>query len=446
MKQNKGQKETEEKKQVLVQAPLGMNDILPAEQKYWNFAIGQMEDLAKYFGYKKIVTPIIEYQDLFTRSIGRVTDIVEKEIFEIKQKRETKLALRPEFTAGIVRSYIENGMKNRAKPVRFYSFGPIFRYSKPQKGRFREFWQFNVEALGSCSAGQDVEVILLCWDIFEKLGLKNLTLQINSIGCPNCRPEYLSLLKEYYRPYRRRLCADCKRRFSKNPLRLLDCKEARCKEVADKAPQIIDYLCPDCHSHFKSVLEFLDELDISYVLNLRLVRGLDYYTKTVFEIFPGSLKDDKKSSQEIDKTALVGGGRYDDLVKLLRGKDTPACGAAAGVERIVYLMKLKGRKMPSPKLPQVFLAQVGELPKRKSLKIFEEFRINKIKVAEAFHKDSLISQLRMADGLAVKFVLILGQKEALEEKIIIREMKTGKQKIIPIKNVIKEVKRRLKKD
>jgi histidyl-tRNA synthetase len=207
---------------------------------------------------------------------------------------------------------------------------------------------------------------------------------------------------------------------------------------------MIDHLCKGCHNHFKSVLEFLEEFELPYQLNPYLVRGLDYYTKTVFEIFPGSLEDDKKSSQEINKTALLGGGRYDDLVKLLRGKDTPACGAAAGVERIVHLMKLKGKKIPSSKLPQVFLAQVGELAKRKSLKIFEEFRINKIKVSEALHQDSLIYQLRIADRLAVKFVLILGQKEALEEKIIIREMESGRQKIIPIKNVIKEIKKRLK--
>ncbi|PIZ56607.1 histidine--tRNA ligase [bacterium (Candidatus Torokbacteria) CG_4_10_14_0_2_um_filter_35_8] len=437
MKQNKGQKETEEKKQVLVQAPLGMNDILPAEQKYWNFAIGQMEDLAKYFGYKKIVTPIIEYQDLFTRSIGRVTDIVEKEIFEIKQKRETKLALRPEFTAGIVRSYIENGMKNRAKPVRFYSFGPIFRYSKPQKGRFREFWQFNVEALGSCSAGQDVEVILLCWDIFEKLGLKNLTLQINSIGCPNCRPEYLSLLKEYYRPYRRRLCADCKRRFSKNPLRLLDCKEARCKEVADKAPQIIDYLCPDCHSHFKSVLEFLDELDISYVLNLRLVRGLDYYTKTVFEIWP---------EKEGGNLSLGGGGRYDLLVEELGGDPTCACGFAIGLERIISELKNQRIDVKEERKPKVMLVQLGEIAKRKSLPLFEKLRKQGIRVLAIFGKDSVRGQLSVANKNKVTLALILGEKEALEGSIIIRDMQSGSQETVSQNRIVEEIKKRLKED
>jgi len=437
MKQNKGQKETEEKKQVLVQAPLGMNDILPAEQKYWNFAIGQMEDLAKYFGYKKIVTPIIEYQDLFTRSIGRVTDIVEKEIFEIKQKRETKLALRPEFTAGIVRSYIENGMKNRAKPVRFYSFGPIFRYSKPQKGRFREFWQFNVEALGSCSAGQDVEVILLCWDIFEKLGLKNLTLQINSIGCPNCRPEYLSLLKEYYRPYRRRLCADCKRRFSKNPLRLLDCKEARCKEVADKAPQIIDYLCPDCHSHFKSVLEFLDELDISYVLNLRLVRGLDYYTKTVFEIWP---------EKEGGNLSLGGGGRYDLLVEELGGDPTCACGFAIGLERIISELKNQHIDVKEERKPKVMLVQLGEIAKRKSLPLFEKLRKQGIRVLAIFGKDSVRGQLSVANKNKVTLALILGEKEALEGSIIIRDMQSGSQETVSQNRIVEEIKKRLKED
>jgi len=428
------------------QSPTGMHDLLGEDLEYFRKIENVCRDIADFYGFQRIETPILEETELFEKGTGFTTDIVQKQMFSFRTRGGDFLTLRPEGTPGIVRSYIQQGMQNLPKPVKFWYFGPFFRYERPQAQRFRQFYQFGFESLGVEKPVIDAQIIKIFYNILKELGFKDLTIELNSIGDSECRPEYKRILVKYLRSHQSNLCPDCRRRLRENPLRILDCKRERCQIIAGAAPQMIDRLCKECHNHFKSVLEFLEELELPYQLNPYLVRGLDYYTKTVFEIFPGSLEDDKKSSQEIDKTALVGGGRYDDLVKLLRGKDTPACGAAAGVERIVYLMKLKGRKMPSPKLPQVFLAQVGELPKRKSLKIFEEFRINKIKVAEAFHKDSLISQLRMADGLAVKFVLILGQKEALEEKIIIREMKTGKQKIIPIKNVIKEVKRRLKKD
>ncbi len=428
------------------QSPTGMHDLLGEDLEYFQKIEKACKDIAGFYGFQRIETPILEETGLFEKGTGFTTDIVQKQMFSLRTRGGDFLTLRPEGTPGIVRSYIQHGMQNLPKPVKIWYFGPFFRYERPQAGRFRQFYQFGFESLGAEDPVVDAQIIQIFYNILEELGFKDLTIEINSIGDSECRPEYKRVLTKYLKSNQSSLCPDCRRRLKENPLRILDCKREKCQIIAGAAPQMIDRLCKGCHNHFKSVLEFLEELELPYQLNPYLVRGLDYYTRTVFEIFSGSLEDDKESSQEIKKTALVGGGRYDDLVRLLKGKDTPACGAAAGIERIVHLMKLKGRKIQSSKLPQIFLAQVGELPKRKSLKIFEEFKKNKIKLAETFHKDSLTYQLRIADRLAVKFVLILGQKEALEEKIIIREMKSGKQKIIPIKNVIREMKRRLKKD
>jgi len=272
-----------------------------------------------------------------------------------------------------------------------------------------------------------------------------LTIEINTIGCPECRSDYRRKLIRYLKSNQSSLCPDCRRRLKENPLRVLDCKNEKCQEVIKSAPQMIEHLCKDCHSHFKNVLEFLEELELPYSLNPYLVRGLDYYTRTVFEIFPNLSEKGKESlGLEGKRIALAGGGRYDGLVKLLGGKETPACGGAAGVERIVSLMKIMGKKIPARKQPQIFLAQVGELSKRKALRIFEDLRKNNIKVAEAFYKDSLVEQLEIADKLGMKFVLILGQKEAIDNEIIIRDMDTGKQKIIPFKKIIKHVKKIIK--
>jgi histidyl-tRNA synthetase len=428
------------------QSPTGMHDLLGEDLEYFQKIEKACKEVAGFYGFQRIETPILEETGLFEKGTGFTTDIVQKQMFSFRTRGGDFLTLRPEGTPGVVRSYIQHGMQSLSKPVKLWYFGPFFRYERPQAERFRQFYQFGFESLGIEDPVVDAQIIQIFYNILEELGFKDLTIEINSIGDSECRPEYKRVLTKYLKSNQSSLCPDCRRRLKENPLRILDCKREKCQIVAGAAPQMIDRLCKGCHNHFKSVLEFLEELELPYQLNPYLVRGLDYYTRTVFEIFSGSLEDDKELSQEIKKTALVGGGRYDDLVRLLKGKDTPACGAAAGIERIIHLMKLKGRKIQSSKPPQIFLDQVGELPKRKNLKIFEEFKKNKIKLAEAFHKDSLTSQLRMADRLAVKFVLILGQKEALEEKIIIREMKSGKQKIVPIKNVIREMKRRLKKD
>jgi len=423
-------------KKAKIQAPKGVFDILPKEQKYWQRVKNVVNDLASAYGFSVIETPIFENAQLFMRGTGESTDIVRKEMYTFKTKGGDHLALRPEFTPSIVRAYIEHGMKTWLQPVKLYSIGPLFRHERPQAGRFRQFHQFNLEIIGEQDPINDVLLIHLVCLIFKKLYIKDFSIEINSIGCSQCRSDYKKLLVNYYKKQTRKLCRNCRERLKINPLRLLDCKEEKCKQLINNAPQIIDYLCEECHNHFKEVLEILDELEIPYILNPHLVRGLDYYTKTVFEFI---LKEESKSVE------LAGGGRYDDLVKLLGGKSTPAAGVAGGIERIVSILKEQDIKVPQPSLPQVFLAQLGELGKRKSLKLFEDLRSKGLKIAEALSKGSIKSQLKIADKLGVKIALIFGQKEALENSIIIRDMESGTQETVSLNRVVKEVKKRLKK-
>jgi histidyl-tRNA synthetase len=381
----------------------------------------------------------VEEAELFSKGVGMSTDIVEKQMYVLRTRGGDYLALRPEFTAGVSRAYIEHGMFNLPQPLKFYSFGPLFRSERPQAGRYRQFHQFNLEVFGEQNSVMDAQLIQIFYNILTELKFKNLVIEINSIGDSQCRPYYKKLLSNYLKSRESSLCADCRRRIKQNPLRVLDCKEEKCQPVKAQAPQIVDHLCEPCKSHFKEVLEFLDELDLPYRLNPYLVRGLDYYTKTVFEIFEETEEGEKMGS-------LVGGGRYDGLVRLLGGKDTPACGAAAGVERIVETLKARSKKESS--LQQqgrgVFLAQLGGFAKRKSLKLFEELRKAKIPVAESFGRDSLKTQLRIADKYQVPYTLIIGQKEALEDSVLIRDMKTGKQDSVKLDRAVAEIKKRLK--
>jgi len=434
------------------QSPTGMHDILPEEQRYFQRIYNVCENIAKFYEFEKIDTPIVEAAELFSKGIGLSTDIVQKQMYAFKTKGGDFLALRPEITAPVVRAYIEHGMFNLPQPLKFWYWGPCFRAEKAQFGRYRQFWQFGFEVLGEESPALDAQIIQIFYNILEELRLKNLIVEINSIGDNQCRPYYKKLLASYFRGREAALCSDCKRRLKENPLRILDCKEEKCQRVKVQAPQMLDHLCEECHNHFKEVLEFLDEIELPYRLNPYLVRGLDYYTKTVFEIFSEFIPGLKSSTaplteegEEKKTLALVGGGRYDALIRLLGGKDAPAVGASAGVERIIQIMKIKALKFPQESRAKVFLAQLGSLAKRKSLKLFEDFREAKILVAESFGRDSLKAQLNRANKLGIKYVLILGQKEALEGTIIIKDMESGKQETLKMEKVVKEIKKRLKK-
>ena len=424
-------------KKLRFQTPTGMHDILPDDQKYFKRILEKVERIADFYGFKRIEPPILEETKLFEKGTGISTEIVQKQMYSFRTKGEDFLTLRPEFTPGIVRAYIEHGMQNLPQPVKLFSFGPLFRYEKPQAGRFRQFYQFNFEIFGEKSPAIDAQIIQLFYNILKELKFKNLIIEINSIGDAHCRSYFKKILIKYFKPQQADLCLNCQRRLRENPLRILDCKKEKCIILTSQAPQIIDHICDECSQHFKSVLEFLDELGLPYHLNPYLVRGLDYYTKTVFEIFI-------ETKEEIQKqNALVGGGRLDGLVELLGGEYTPVCGAAAGVERIVELMK-KTVTLPPEQVPELFLAQIGNLAKQKSLKLFETFYKEKIKIAESLGKDSLKAQLEKANKMKVKFTLILGQKEVIENTIIIRDMDTGSQKIVKLDKVVEKIKEELK--
>ena len=425
-------------KQKSLQSPKGMNDVLPGAQKYWEKFFKVSKESAAYYGFEKIETPILEMAELFKKGIGGATDIVEHEMYTLKTKGGDFLALRPELTAGVARAYIENGFFNQPQPVKFFHYGPVFRHETPQAGRYRQFHQTDFDVIGEGDAVIDAQVIQLIYAILSEIGLKNLTIRINSIGDKNCWGKYRDEIKMYYRNKINRLCKNCKKRFKENPLRLLDCKEEECVALKASAPNSVDYLDHACHDHFKSILEFLDELGLPYVLDPYLVRGLDYYTRTVFEIAP----EETTGSQ----TTLAAGGRYDYLISNLGSKPTPAMGGSIGIERAINEMRRQEVKVASlkPKI-RVFLAQLGDLAKKKSLKLFGEFRKNNIYVSESFGRDSIKAQLRVADRLGADLALIIGQKEALDNTLILREMQSGVQESIPVEKIIDEVKKRLKK-
>jgi len=427
--------------ELLLQPPRGMRDVLPADQPYWQQVRKVSEKAAADFGYRRIDTPLVEFTNIFNRSIGPTSDIVEKEMYSFTTKGGEKVSLRPEFTAGIARAYIQNGMQVEPKPVKLYYIGSCYRYDRPQEGRFREFFQFGCEAFGEQDAIVDAQMIQMAWRIVSQLGIRNVTVHLNSIGCPGCRKSYRNLLTSYFESKRQKLCIDCKRRLEANPLRILDCKEDKCVQVAQNAPQSVDHLCEECRAHFKDLLEYLDELEIPFEIDPNLVRGLDYYTKTVFELFAGPT--DPAGTGK--KNALGGGGRYDGLVKLLGGEDTPAVGFALGLDRIAAEMKKMGAKSWQSPKPKVFLAQLGTFAKRKSLRMFEGLERAGIVVAESFGRGSLKSQLKIADRLGVELTLILGQKEAIDGTVIVKEMASGMQEVVNAAKIVDEVKKRLKK-
>jgi len=376
--------------------------------------------------------------------VGETSDIMEKEIYTLKTKGGDMLALRPEGTAGVIRAYIENGMKVRPHPVKLSYWGPMFRHDKPQHGRYRQFHQLGIETIGDSSEAVDAELIFLGYKLLDMLGLDNYNVHINSLGDSNCRPGYIKALKDYYKIMSKKLCPDCKNRFKINILRLLDCKEAECIELAKEAPQIIDFLDDDCKKHFKHVLEFLDEAKVPYILNSRLVRGLDYYSRTVFEFLPDE-DPSNPSGQGGSQSSVIAGGRYDKLVEILGGSKTPAAGWGMGIDRVILALKEKNVNVPENLIkPKIFLVQLGESAKRKSINLYESFRKAGIEAKSSIGRDSIKSQLRIANRLGVRFALIFGQKEAFDGTIILREMDTGVQETIPLEKIVDEVKKRLK--
>ena len=437
-KKNRKAGEEKSAEPVILQPPRGMKDILPEEQPYWDQVRKVSERLAREYGFVRIDMPLVEFSNLYVRSVGEGTDIVDKEMYNFITRGGDKVALRPELTAGLCRAYLQHGMGVLPKPVKLFSTGPVYRYDRPQEGRYREHYQINFDSFGEQDPVLDAQMIQVASRVIQCLGIKAIQIQVNSIGCKTCRKEYRELLVNYLESKWNKLCQNCKTRLKNNPLRVLDCKEDKCYQVAVSAPQSIDHLCDECRIHFKNLLEYLDELELPYVINPQLVRGLDYYTKTVFEIWSGE--------EEGRKLSLGGGGRYDDLVRTLGGEATPAIGFGLGVERLIIEMKrVQARPYKAPR-PKVFLAQLGDLAKKKSLKLFSELEKNGILVAESFGRGGLKSQLRVADRLGVEITLILGQKEALDGTVIIKNMVSGVQEIVNMTKLVDIIKKKLKAD
>ena len=406
----------------MYQAPRGTSDILPEEQTYWRYVEQKVANTGQLYGYERIDSPAFEDTRLFSRSVGEGTDIVEKEMYTFEDRGGNSVTLRPEGTAPVCRAYLEHGLHNLPQPVKLYYLTSLFRYERPQAGRYRQLYQFGYETIGDDDPSLDAEVIDMAWQFFRSLNLHHLSLQLNSIGCKKCRPEYLAILKNYYASNTRNLCADCKTRLKRNPLRLLDCKKPQCQQIANSAPKSSDHLCSPCDEHFNRVKRYLELLDLPFTVNHRLVRGLDYYTRTVFEIQPEA---------EGAQATLGGGGRYDDLIEELGGKPTPAIGFATGIERII--LNLKKQNVPIPPLPrpQVFIAYVGDDARDEAIKLAATLRKSGIGVIAAIGNRSLKAQLRQANTRGAHYTVIIGEQEIKTGTVVLRDMTTAQQKTIP---------------
>jgi len=383
----------------------------------------QVANTCQLYGYERIDSPVFEDTMLFARGVGDATDIVDKEMYTFQDRGRNSLTLKPEGTASICRAYVEHGLHNLPQPVKLYYIAPIFRYGRPQAGRYRQHHQFGYEAIGDDDPALDAEVINMAWQFFQSLDLHHLALQINSIGCKECRPQYEDRLRDYYADRGAHLCLDCKIRLRPKPLRLLDCKKRSCQQIANSAPRSIDYLCRQCDEHFNQLKRYLGLLELPYAINHCLVRGLDYYTRTVFEIQPET---------EGAQSTLGGGGRYDGLIEELGGKPTPAVGFAAGIERIILNLKNQNVPVPSLPRPQVFIASMGNEAKDEAIKLASRLRQAGVGVIEAIGGKSLKAQLRQANTLGVHHTVIIGDQEVKTGTVILRDMTNAQQETIAL--------------
>jgi histidyl-tRNA synthetase len=415
---------------LFIKVPKGTQDILPEDISKWYYIENVIKETLNKYGYKEIRTPLFEYTDLFVRGIGESTDIVTKEMFTFPDRKGRSLTLRPEGTAPVVRAYLENSMGRTSKVIKLFYLGPMFRCEKPQAGRFRQFNQFGIEIIGTKSPAADAEVMITVLDVYKKLGLRNLEISINSVGCKKCRIDYVRKLKKYLKNKKDFLCSECKERYIKNPLRVLDCKKDSCKRIIEEAPMITENLCQECKSHFAQVKSYLDDQKIIFYENPHLVRGLDYYTKTAFEIISGELGA---------QNAIGGGGRYDDLVEELGGRPTPAVGFAAGIERMIITIEQQKVKWPAEKKLDIFVATVDEKNKATSFRLLQKIRNAGLSADMDYSEGSLKSQMRIANKIGARFTVIVGEEELSKNMVILRNMQTKEQKEVKIENLIDEL-------
>jgi histidyl-tRNA synthetase len=413
----------------LFQAPRGTADHLPEEQKYWRYIESKAMDVAARFGFGRIDTPAFENSNLFIRSVGEGTDIVEKEMYSFDDRGGDSITLRAEGTAPVCRAYLEHGMHNLPQPVRLYYFCPVFRYERPQAGRFRQHHQFGVEVLGDADPSVDAEVIEVAWDLMTSLGLNEINLLINSVGDSECRPAYVAKLKEYYSGHQAILCDDCKSRLDRNPLRLLDCKVETCHALGNDAPQSAENLCDDCGEHWAKLLSYLDKMQLPYQIDHRLVRGLDYYTRTVFEVQP---------VDSGGQSTICGGGRYDGLITELGGRETPGIGFGTGLERLTLNLKRSEVPVPDEPSPLFLVANVGDDARIAALDLSVRLRRAGVGAILSSGTRGLRGQMRQANALNIPFTLILGDDEIEKGEVVVRNMESSDQESKPLEDFIAE--------
>ena len=400
----------------MIQKPKGTKDILPDEVYKWQYIESKIKDIFENAGMKEIRVPVFEHTELFSRGVGETTDVVQKEMYTFEDKGGRSITLRPEGTAGVVRSYIENGMASRPTPIKLWYEMGMYRYENVQKGRLREFRQIGTEVFGTSSYLADVECIMLGVKIFKELNIPNIKLNLNSIGCPECRRKYQEALREFIRPNLEKYCDTCKTRFEKNPMRILDCKEKKCKEMNQGAPIILDYLCDDCREHFDKVKKMLTDLGVDFEIDAGIVRGLDYYTRTVFEFV-----------SEDDGLTVLGGGRYDGLVKEVGGQDTPAVGFAMGAERLLEVFERYNKDVAKQKVMDLYVANIGEKANEFATELVSKLRDKGVFVEKDICERSLKAQFKYADKNNAKFVLTLGDDEVETKKAKIKNMQSGEE-------------------
>ena len=447
-------------KKTELQSVKGMRDLIGNNLFLYQGFFEKAAEVALYYGFKPIETPILEQESLFTRGVGDETDIVTKEMYTLRTRGKDKLALRPEGTAPVMRAYFEHGMQSEPQPIMLYYFGPFFRHENPQFGRWRQFYQFGLEILGTKKSIADATIIRLTILILKEAGLNNLTVKINSIGDAECRPAYRRELINYYKKNLRHICSDCKERIKSNPLRVLDCKNPKCETVRKAAPESVSYLCAPCKKHFKEVLEYLDMMQISYEIDHTLVRGIDYYSHTVFEIIcqpeestptkkkplavgTSAIVDDKETKQAAAQPlSIAGGGRYDSLANSLKAKkNVPGVGVSIGVDRIIGLPQYAQLSPRIVKPAKIFFIQISFEAKLKCFEVIEILRAAKIPIAQSLAKDSLSAQLGIAEKMKIPYTIILGQKEAMENTVIIRNMENRSQDTVAIDKLAQYLKK-----
>ena len=414
----------------------GTNDILPEESSKWQFVESKMLETALQFGFKEIRVPVFEHTEVFLRSVGDTTDDVQMEMYTFDDKGGRSITLRPELTAGVIRSAIEKGLVNGALPQKLCYIGGCYRYEKPQAGRLREFHQFGVECVGASAPNADAEVISLAKSVLDNIGIKNISLEINSIGCPECRKEYHKALKEYFSANAENLCDTCKDRLDRNPMRILDCKSPVCKKIAENAPVVIDYLCDDCRDHFEKVKANLNAMGIDFKVNPKIVRGLDYYTRTVFEFVSGDIGA---------QSTICGGGRYDGLIGQMGGPQTPSLGFAMGIERLMMVLSAQNAELPEAPTCDLFIATLGDNAVLKASALCYELRDEGYKAQTDICGRGLKAQMKYADKIGAKSTLVLGDNEVESGKATLKNMSTSETHEIALSEIVEELGEEIRK-